>query len=73
MIHHPREDNFVFKLAEAQYMALYLFSHRITVITILQHCTALRGQYRPKIVFITSPVEKKKNTQQNTDLQKHKT
>jgi len=37
MIHYPREDNFVFKLAEAQYMAWYLFSHTITVITILQH------------------------------------
>jgi len=36
MIHPSQEDNFVFKLAEAQYMAWYLFSHRLTVITISQ-------------------------------------
>jgi len=48
MIHHPREDNFVFKMAEAQYMAWYLFSHRITVITIMQHLDSTQRSAQTK-------------------------
>jgi len=56
MIHHPREDNFVFKLAEAQYMAWYSFSHRITVVTILQllHSTQRSAQTKKFLHNFTS-------------------